>query len=244
MKTLFEECGKRAVAVILAALALACASSLASAQATRTWVSGVGDDVNPCSRTAPCKTWAGAISKTAAGGEIDALDPAGFGALNITKSITIDGGAGQVGGILGAAINGVIINAAATDKVIIRNVSINGVRHSSLPGIRGISVLNAAQVFIDNVEVIGFATAGISVAPSTANPVSVMIERSRLIDNAVGLSVNATNAAATARLSNTTVQQNDTGLAVVAGGSIISFNNNRLNGNGTDGAPTQTVYQR
>src|SRR5713226_6872782 len=66
-------------------------ASMAQAQATRTWVSGVGDDANPCSRTAPCKTFAGAISKTAAGGEIDALDPAGYGALTITKSITIDG---------------------------------------------------------------------------------------------------------------------------------------------------------
>ncbi len=50
------------------------------AQAFRTWVSGVGDDANPCSRTAPCKTFAGAISKTALNGEINCLDPAGFGA--------------------------------------------------------------------------------------------------------------------------------------------------------------------
>ena len=61
----------------------------AQAQATRTWVSGVGDDVNPCSRTAPCKTFAGAISKTANGGEIDCLDPGGYGTLTITKSITV-----------------------------------------------------------------------------------------------------------------------------------------------------------
>jgi hypothetical protein len=69
-------------------------------QASRTWVSGVGDDANPCSRTAPCKTFAGAISKTAAGGEIDALDPAGYGAVTITKAITIDGGGGQVASVL------------------------------------------------------------------------------------------------------------------------------------------------
>src|SRR6202140_1410761 len=71
-------------------------SAIASAQATRTWVSGVGDDANPCSRTAPCKTWAGAISKTFIGGEIDALDPGGFGAVTITKAMTLDGGGGQV----------------------------------------------------------------------------------------------------------------------------------------------------
>src|SRR5687767_8122453 len=73
---------------------------IANAQASRTWVSGVGDDVNPCSRTAPCKTFAGAISKTARDGEIDALDPAGFGAVTITKSITIDGSPTGVAGLL------------------------------------------------------------------------------------------------------------------------------------------------
>src|SRR5438874_4894148 len=82
-------------------------STEARAQATRTWVSGVGDDANPCSRTAPCKTFAGAISKTAAGGEIDALDPAGYGGVTITKAITIDGGGGQVASILGSGTNGV-----------------------------------------------------------------------------------------------------------------------------------------
>src|SRR6201987_5279563 len=84
-------------------------SSAAQAQATRTWVSGVGDDANPCSRTAPCKTFAGAISKTAAGGEIDALDPGGFGGVTITKAITIDGGGGQVTSVLVAGTNGITV---------------------------------------------------------------------------------------------------------------------------------------
>src|SRR5882724_9458488 len=81
----------------------------AYAQATRTWVSGVGDDANPCSRTAPCKTFAGAISKTAAGGEIDCLDPGGFGAVTITKPITLDC-VGTLGSILASGTNAVIIN--------------------------------------------------------------------------------------------------------------------------------------
>src|ERR1700712_1402935 len=71
--------------------AIAVPLDVAFGQATRTWVSGVGDDVNPCSRTAPCKTFAGAISKTAAHGEINALDPGGYGSVTITKSITIRG---------------------------------------------------------------------------------------------------------------------------------------------------------
>src|SRR5438046_8447813 len=100
-------------------------ASSAYAQATRTWVSGVGDDANPCSRTAPCKTFAGAISKTAAGGEIDCLDPGGFGAVTITKSITIDCGT-NAGGILNAGTNGVIVNAGTSDKVVLRNLVIQG----------------------------------------------------------------------------------------------------------------------
>src|SRR5581483_10257285 len=119
MKSLFNMI---AVFVVL----LAC-STLAQAQATRTWVSGVGDDANPCSRTAPCKTFAGAISRTAAGGEISVLDPGGFGAVTITKSITISGD-GTLAGILAATVNGIIVNAGVNDIVDTRNIAINGVR--------------------------------------------------------------------------------------------------------------------
>src|SRR5437016_3990130 len=102
-------------------------ASIAQAQASRTWVSGVGDDANPCSRTAPCKTFAGAISKTACDGEIDALDPGGFGAVTITKSITIDGNGW--GSILGAGTNAINVNIASpcgSNWVQVRNLSING----------------------------------------------------------------------------------------------------------------------
>ena len=98
-----------------AALILWLPSAPAFAQATRTWVSGVGDDANPCSRTAPCKTWAGAISKTTAGGEIDNLDAGGFGALTITKSITLDGGGGAVASTLVSGTNGINIAASQTN---------------------------------------------------------------------------------------------------------------------------------
>src|SRR5271165_5166220 len=100
-------------------------SGTAHAQATRTWVSGVGDDANPCSRTAPCKTFAGAISKTATGGEIDVLDPGGFGALTITKAITIDG-TPVIAGVLVSGTNGITISAGANDLVILRGLDIDG----------------------------------------------------------------------------------------------------------------------
>src|SRR4051812_44555073 len=103
---------------LLAIVSLLSAGS-AYAQATRTWVSGVGDDANPCSRTAPCKTFAGAISKTAAGGEINAIDPGGFGTLTINKAITING-SGTFAGILASGATGVIINAGSNDVETLR----------------------------------------------------------------------------------------------------------------------------
>src|SRR6201993_2892138 len=111
-------------ALFVAGLAIA----PAHAQATRTWVSGGGDDANPCSRTAPCKTFPGAISKTAAGGEIDVLDPGGFGAVTITKSITLAAEGTGEAGILVAGTNGVTVNCTTDPncKVILRGLQIDG----------------------------------------------------------------------------------------------------------------------
>ncbi len=126
---------------------------IAQAQATRTWVSGVGDDANPCSRTAPCKTFAGAISKTAINGEINAIDPGGFGAVTITKSITIDG-IGVMAGILNAGTTGIIINitngADVRKTVRIRSLSIQGA-DTGTGGIRIIAgSVAGSRVFVED----------------------------------------------------------------------------------------------
>src|SRR5882672_8174496 len=135
-------------------------ASLASAQASRTWVSGVGDDANPCSRTAPCKTFAGAISKTAPGGEIDALDPGGFGAVTITKGITLDGGGGQVASVLVSGTNGIVVQAnASTDVVILRNLRINGIG----TGINGIQFNSGKALVVQNCDIFGFTQNGINI---------------------------------------------------------------------------------
>src|SRR5260370_6384407 len=145
---------KYRVAMLLVAFALG--TTAAYGQASRTWVSGVGDDANPCSRTAPCKTWAGAISKTAAGGEIDALDPGGFGAVTIVKAITLDGGGGQVASILASGTNAIIVQAGATDEVIIRNLRINGIRQSISPGTNGIRWTSGGALHVENCYIFGF----------------------------------------------------------------------------------------
>jgi hypothetical protein len=135
-------------------------SAPAAAQATRTWISGVGDDANPCSRTAPCKTFAGAISKTAATGEINCLDPGGFGGVTITKSITLSC-EGVTAGILIAATNGITINAASTDVVRLRGLDLEGL--STIGGaLSGINVLNVGALYVTNVKINGFGGTGLA----------------------------------------------------------------------------------
>jgi hypothetical protein len=163
-------------------------SSAAQAQATRTWVSGVGDDANPCSRTAPCKTFAGAISKTAAGGEIDALDPGGFGAVTITRAITIDGGGGQVASVLVSGTNGITVAAGATDVVTLHNLRINGIEGTGAGGIDGIHFQSGAALHVENCNIFGFTGNGINVATTAANT-SLFVNNTFLTNNGNGIQV-------------------------------------------------------
>jgi hypothetical protein len=146
-----------------ASLLIALTSFTLHAQADRTYVSGTGDDVNPCSRTQPCKTFAGAIAKTAARGEIDALDAAGYGTVVIRKSITIDA-TGALGGILAASVNGIIIDMTevkdmADASVRLRGLSING----KSTGLNGINIIEAGKVSIEDCVIDGFKSSGINV---------------------------------------------------------------------------------
>jgi hypothetical protein len=163
------------------------------AQASRTWVSGVGDDANPCSRTAPCKTFAGAISKTATGGEIDALDPGGFGALTITKAITLDGGGGQVASVLVAGTNGIVVSAPAGSVVILRNLRINGISQSGNGGLNGINFIAGGDLNIENVYVFGFTLNCINIALNQNTAASVHILNS-VTKECTGDGIKATNA--------------------------------------------------
>jgi hypothetical protein len=145
------------------------AASPAFAQATRTWVSGVGDDANPCSRTAPCKTWAGAIAKTTPGGEIDALDPGGFGAVTITKALTLDGGGGQIASVLVSGTNGIVVAGGPSDVVILRNLRLQGIG----AGLNGVLYLSGAQLSVENCDIFGFTQNGISVTTTGTNELYV-----------------------------------------------------------------------
>src|SRR6476646_9109953 len=142
--------------------------SFAQAQATRTWVSGVGDDANPCSRTAPCKTFAGAISKTAPGGEINVIDSGGYGAVTITKALTIAGD-GAMASVLVSGTNGIIVAAGASDIVILRNLHLNGIGS----GLNGIRYLSGAELHVEDSEIRRFSQQGVDAAPSASGALFV-----------------------------------------------------------------------
>jgi hypothetical protein len=188
------------------ALTLAFATA-AQAQATRTWVSGVGDDVNPCSRTAPCKTFAGAISKTANNGEIDCLDPGGFGTITITKSITIDGTTGQgFGSILAAGTNGVNVNDSATATpntivVALRNLSINGAG-TGFDGIRFVSgkTLHVEGCVIANFKGNGANSDGIDAALTAASTAAQLTVSNTIVRDITGNGIRASNSGASSNI--------------------------------------------
>lgn len=254
---------KNPMAAIISALLLAVLFASAAQAQTRTWVSGVGNDADPCSRTAPCKTFAGAISKTNAGGEISVLDPGGYGGVTITKSISIVA-EGNEGGVTVGAGNAIIINAAATDVVHLRGLVMAGTG----VGLTAIKVLSAGEVYIENCLIQGFRGApGTAVEVGNTNVgARVFISNSALVNNTrairavpsgagttqvfvdnVTVDANTNGIAALAnaivRVSNSVVTGNNAGLGASGGGQIISFGNNLIAGNinAATETPTSTI---
>ncbi|HZN08616.1 MAG TPA: hypothetical protein VFB65_17600 [Pyrinomonadaceae bacterium] len=218
-------------------------ASAAQAQ-TRTWVSGVGDDLNPCSRTAPCKTFAGAINKTAKDGEISVLDPGGYGAVTITKSIYINGthGAGY-GSILNVLVNGVNINitdAADVRKAVrLRGLDINGASQ----GINGVSILAANNVWIEDSVIDGntgngsTTGMGIRIATTAAVTTNVYVSDTMIHKNITGIRVAATTGFAVLNIRDSNIEGNTNGLDVNTNG-FATVQNCRFASNSTNGVAT------
>ena len=213
--------------LILMAVVTMAFVNVAQAQAIRTWVSGVGDDVNPCSRTAPCKTWAGAISKTAINGEIDALDPGSYGTVTITKSITLEGGEGAgFGATTSSGVNGMTINIAVsandpTRTVRLRNLSITGMGLSGSVGTRtglngiNLTVNGAANLYLERVVISDFTQNGINInATSTTN---VMLNEVTVRRCPTGLKTTTTSGQVVVMVNNSNFGNNETiGIDAVA----------------------------
>ena len=306
-----------------AVLAGALLSTTASAQSTRTWVSGVGDDLNPCSRTAPCKTFTGALANTLPGGEINCLDAGGFGSVTITQAGSIICDNVEAGVLVASGADGITVAAGSGDAVTISGLDIHGVS-GALTGIR---LTSAGSLRISNTRVRGFTTAtsygvtltptnlisatfmenvtvsnngsftgggGVLVSPASNASISLSVKHalvqnngfvglrmdtvgkvsagayvtiddssfssdstgltvkspfgtgvssltvvnSTFTRNAFGVSVNTTYAP---YFGNNTITDNSTGLLLNGSSPAISFGNNNLGGNTTDGAFTTTI---
>jgi hypothetical protein len=220
-------------------------SSAAQAQATRTWVSGVGNDANPCSRTAPCRTFAGAIANTAVNGEISVLDPGAYGAVTITKSIYINGthGAGY-GSILNVLVTGVTINitdAADVRKAVrLRALDINGASQ----GTNGVSILAANNVWIEDSVIDGNTgngtTTGIGIRVATTASCNLYVSDTMIHKNITGIRVTTTSGFAVANIRNSNIEGNTTGLDVAANG-FAAVDSCRFAANSTNGVATTAI---
>jgi hypothetical protein len=233
----------------------------AQAQATRTWVSGVGDDANPCSRTAPCKTFAGAISKTAAGGEINCLDSGGFGAVTITKAISIVC-EGVIGSILSAGTNGINVNAGPSDRVTLRGIEISGAG----TGLIGINFIAGQSLLVDNVNIYGITQNGINITSATNSSLTVKnsvfsdiggagirfgggggivaLAIDHMTISRVGANGVELAAPSVGTVSNSLIFGSGGGAAATAGGAVLNMDNTVLENNGTGAnaaAPGATI---
>jgi hypothetical protein len=214
------------------ALCVIC-SSVAQAQATRTWVSGVGDDANPCSRTAPCKTFAGAISKTAANGEINVLDPGGFGGLTINKNITVKA-VGTIAGVLTSGTNGITVNAAG---IVVNLVGLDMTGLAN--GATGVRIIAAGKVSIQNCDIYGYAT-GVDINVAAATQVN--ISNTAIHDNS-GNGVNAigaTGAGVNVVINQSNIFGNSTGIRA-DNNSRVSVANTVISGNTSKGVDSNAT---
>jgi hypothetical protein len=221
------------LAIIAGFLAPLLASVPAHAQATRTWVSGVGDDVNPCSRTAPCKTFAGAISKTATAGEINCLDPGGFGTVTITKAMTLNC-VGTLGSILASGVPGITINStAAGSKVHIRGLQINGVTGgTAVAGTIGIRILAGLNVTIEDTVITQFGQQGV-IDSRVGGGTHLMILNSTISSNAGNGVVAAAGATNNVFIDNSYIIDNAGGLATATGNNVAVKRSNFSGNSGT-----------
>jgi len=218
-------------------------SATSYGQATRTWVSGVGDDVNPCSRTAPCKTFAGAISKTAEGGEISVLDPGGFGTVTITKAITLEGThGGGFGSILNSSTNGINVNITTGTHVndavvILRSLYIQGASQAVSPGLRGISVTKCDRLFVYDCHIENQSTAGI--ASSLAATGTVFVQDTDFSNVGTAISVTTTSGTAILEANHITAEGNSSG--VVLGSNALGTVNESFFSRNIGGAALQAA---
>jgi hypothetical protein len=191
--------GNCVVTMNAAANVSAAFSGNGTAQTIQTWVSAAsGSDANPCTRMAPCLTFAAALARTAAGGEIDVLDPGDFGAATITKAVSITDDAGAAGATPPSGTSGIVINAGPSDVINLRGLVFDGVNASGTSGTSGIVFLSGALLHVQNCVFEGFTTSGMTFSPGagSATTTQMVVQDTTVLNNATGLLIQPTGSIA------------------------------------------------
>jgi hypothetical protein len=233
----------RSAIVIAAVLALVAMFSAAPAQAQRVFVAGAGSDSNPCTFASPCRTFQHAHDVAPANGEIDVLDPAGYGQLIINKPISIQGHG--FSGIsvtnLASPYNGnvITINAPPTAAVHLNGLLIDG----GNVGSHGIAFNSGASLTVENCIVRKMGLSGLAFRPTGTTTKTLAVSDSYFSDNASnGLDIEPQGSGAvTAAIDRTGFYDNanigffvyganSTGVINVAVTDSVAANNNSYNG--------------
>lgn len=208
-----------------AAAILTTIATPALAQSTRTFVASNGDDAMPCSRTAPCRTFATAFDRTATNGEINVVDTGSYGPITITRSLTIRAVGVEAGVIINAG-SAITINAGASDRVTLQGLDIEGLT----TGTNGVRILQAGDVLLENMRIHRFSFAAVSV--QTASNTTITISNSTLQSNASGVRVEPTGiGSGHAKVLDTLIVDSaNAGLLVDGTGNDIEFAGTRIFG--------------
>jgi hypothetical protein len=209
-------------------LVLAVLASLAQAQVQRTFVSGLGNDSNPCARTAPCRTFTQAISQTNSGGEVIVLDSAGYGAFSIAKPVSIISPPGVYAGISVFSADGIDINAGVSDTVILRGLTVN---NQGSTGTGGIVFNSGGILHVENCVVNGF-TAGSGLAFLGSGSLEVKDSIMRL--NNTGIFVAPSSGTVQATIDHVRLEGGGFGLVAMEG-SVVAVRNSVASANGAHG---------
>ena len=227
------------LSILATILACTCLISPANAAARdRVFVASYGSDSNPCTFGSPCKTFQQAINIVAAGGEVTAIDSAGFGPISITQSVTITSPTGVEAGIVAApGSTAISIAAGSTGAVVLRGLTLEGAGTAA----NGISVSSAARLEIVDCAVHNFTNYGISVESS--NAMTILISKTVIADDDSagpsfpGIFLDSVTGSIAAALDSITVTNNDIGVFAFNGGAPIDvlISNSHIDNNVSTG---------
>lgn len=254
--------------ILIAAFFASAFGAVISQAAPRAFVSTSGNDANSCGRNQPCRTFAAATAAVDAGGEVIVLDSGAYGAVTITKAVSIIAPAGIYAGINQTSGNAVTVVAGASDTVVLRGLTLNGATGDS-----GIDFNSGAALLIENCVINNFFRGvhfdaagklfvsdttvqknfvGILIGTTTGAPpsaaIQVSIERVRAVNNtSIGISVSPTSAARISVTDSVMSGNTNDGFSMASGRATVTRStaaNNGRHGFALDsGTATETMFE-